>query len=111
MKLLDTKASTKGDVDLAALKALVASQDRRYPGWLDWQQRGNAIIAKPKIRLSDSAHKAILKVFRKIGGRYVSHNGEYYFEYVCGSADPSMPVAVDIKRAYEELMKTGVFRT
>jgi hypothetical protein len=66
-------------VDLAQLQASVAAVDPRYPSWLTWEQRGPIITAKPKFQLPDNAHRFILKVFRKYGGKFVSPG---YFELV-----------------------------
>jgi len=92
-------------LNLSTLQALVAQQDCRYPGWLTWEQRDNVIIAKPKFPLPDNAHKAILKVFRRVGGRFVSHNSEHYFEYVDKPTSSVSPMA----KAYEQLQKEGFF--
>jgi hypothetical protein len=66
-------------VDLAAVQACVAAVDPRYPEWLMWEQRGDIITAKPKFQLPDNAHRFILKVFRKYGGKFVSPG---YYELV-----------------------------
>jgi hypothetical protein len=38
--------------------------------------------AIPKKPLSDLAHKSILKVFRRLGGKFVSYDGQNWFELI-----------------------------
>ena len=74
-----------------------------YAELLDWRVENGVVKAYPKKPLSDTAHKEVLKAFRKWGGKYVRWNGKDWFEAVVEPRQPSTPVAVEIKRAYEEL--------
>jgi len=78
-----------------------------YAEMLDWHVEGDIVKAFPKRRLSMVAHKTILRVFRRWGGKFVSHNGDHYFELVIGKgvSSTSTQTAVDIKRAYERIQK------
>jgi len=78
-----------------------------YAEMLKWTQENGIIKAFPKRKLSDKAHKNVLAAIRKWGGKYVSHNGQRYYEIVLGR-DPvsaSTQTSVNVKRAYEELQK------
>ena len=69
-------------MDLSDVKAAVSDVNPYYADLLTWEQQHGIIKAIPKKRLSDSAHRAILKTFQKLGGNYVSHAGQAWFELV-----------------------------
>ena len=77
-----------------------------YAEMLEWTQENGYVKAFPKRPLSDRAHKIILVAFRKWGGKFVRHDGVAYFEVAVDKpTSTSTKVAVDVKRAYEELTK------
>lgn len=77
-----------------------------YVEMLDWRVENGIVKAYPKKPLSDVAHKAVLSAFKRWGGKFVSHNGVAYFELILDKwRSMSTQVAVDMKRAYEELQK------
>lgn len=78
-----------------------------YAEMLDWKIENGVVKAFPKHPLGDTAFKMISEAFRKWGGKFVFHNGVAYFEFVLEPRRVSIPIAVDIKRAYEKLQKEG----
>lgn len=76
-----------------------------YAELLKWRVENGILKVFPKLPVSDRAHKAILKAFRRWGGKYVSWNGRDWYELVLEPRMASTPVAVNVKRAYEELQK------
>jgi len=77
-----------------------------YAELLSWRVENGIIKAFPKKLLSDTAHKTVLAAFRRWGGKYVSWNGQRYFELVLDlPTSTSTQTAADVKRAYEELKK------
>lgn len=78
----------------------------RYRNMLVWHRQNGVIKATPKKMLSDAAHKTVLKAFKRVGGKYVSHNGQHYFE-VCPRKECSASV---IAEAFFELQRNGVFK-
>jgi hypothetical protein len=74
-------------VDLSDIKAAVVSAAPGFGDiWIrsfDWRQNGNVITAKPRYPISDMCRHTMLKVFRRLGGKYVSNGkGGHYFELV-----------------------------
>lgn len=77
-----------------------------YAELLEWRVENGFVKAFPKKPLSDSAHREVSRAFRRWGGKFVSHNGSRYFEApVNRVSSESTKVAVDIARAYVELLK------
>lgn len=77
-----------------------------YAELLSWRVENGFVKVFPKKPLSDKAHREVSKVFKRWGGKFVSHNGSRYFEApVAGVSSKSTRVAVDIARAYAELQK------
>lgn len=77
-----------------------------YAEMLNWRVENGFVKAYPKRKLSDAAHKWVLKVFRGWGGGYVRRNGVAYFEAALQAVSSvSTQTATYIKKAYEELQK------
>jgi len=69
-------------MDLPGVQAAVRAVNPYYVGMVTWKQEGDIIKAFPKGTLSEMAFNAIKKVFKRFGGKYVSHYGKSYFELV-----------------------------
>jgi len=65
---------------LATVQSLVAECSPAYVKMLVWSEKNGTIKAKPRKPLSDLAHSKVLKVFRSLGGAFVNHNGECWYE-------------------------------
>ena len=78
----------------------------QYRNMLVWHRANGVVKATPKKTLSDSAHKTVLKAFKRVGGKYVSNKGQHYFE-VCPRKECSDGV---IAEAFFELQRNGVFK-
>ena len=78
----------------------------QYRNMLVWHKSNGVIKATPKKTLSDTAHKTVLKAFKRVGGKYVSHNGEHYFE-VCPRKEYSSSLVAE---AFFELQRNGIFK-
>lgn len=95
-------------VSIAELNALRAQIPWYYVRLLDWTEKNGVLKAVPKKPLSDAAHKATLKAFKKRGGAYVSHNGKAYYELVTKPrTSHSTSVAEGFKLAMAQLEKEG----
>ena len=53
-----------------------------YVDMLSWTVDHGIVKAAPKKPLSNLAHESISKVFQHLGGNYVSHAGQAWFELV-----------------------------
>lgn len=51
-----------------------------YVEMLDWREDNGIVKAFPKKSLSDKAHREILKAFKEWGGKFVSWNGQSWYE-------------------------------
>lgn len=69
-------------MDLAGVMTRVRDVNPYYVDMLTWKQQDGIIKATPKKTLSDLAHKSIEKVFSRLGGKFVSHAGQTWFELV-----------------------------
>jgi hypothetical protein len=73
-------------VDLSDVKAAVAAVPGFGDVWVrcfDWCQNGDIVTAKPRYPMSDMCFNTVKKVFRKLGGHYVSGKDRtHYFELV-----------------------------
>jgi hypothetical protein len=116
-------------LDLAGIKVAII---KAAPGfgdvWVrcfDWQQHGDIITAKPRYPMSDMCFNTVKKVFRKLGGHYVSGKDRtHYFELVLKEAEQNetsaisfhSPESVGAKRQFSPVSETtfsyggGVFK-
>jgi len=69
-------------VDLPRVQAAVRAVNPYYVVMVSWKQEGDIIKAYPKFPISEAAFNAIKKVFKRFGGKYVSHYGKSWFELV-----------------------------
>jgi len=69
-------------MDLPHVQAAVRAVNPYYVDMVTWKQEGNIIKAFPKHPISEVAFNAIKKVFKRFGGKYVSHYGKCWFELV-----------------------------
>lgn len=53
----------------------VLLEDPKLTKVLEWEQKGNTVIAKPKHRLSGTVFQEILRKFREMGGGYAGYVG------------------------------------
>jgi len=75
-----------------------------YAELLEWKEENGIVKAYPKAPLSDVAYHTILGAFKRWGGKYVSWNGQHYFELVLeGARSVSTEAAEKVRRAFEEL--------
>jgi len=66
-------------LELADVKAAVGAH---YSEFLSWKQNGNIVKAYPRWPLSEMAFKTIKRAFKRLGGKFVSHQGQAWFELV-----------------------------
>ena len=69
-------------MDLAGVMALVRGVNPYYVDMFTWRQNGNVVKAYPKLPISEAAFNAVKRVFRSLGGKFVSWRGQLYFELV-----------------------------
>jgi len=69
-------------LDLPRVQAALRAVNPYYVGMVTWKQEGDIIKAYQKYPLSEMAFNAIKKVFKRFGGKYVSHYGKSWFELV-----------------------------
>ena len=49
----------------------------------DWRQNGDVVTAKPRYPISEMCHQTMKKMFKRLGGKYVSDGkGHYFFQLV-----------------------------
>jgi len=75
-------------MDLAGVMARVRDVNPYYVDMLTWKQQGRFITATPKKPLSDLSFSAVKRVFRRLGGKYVSSRGQSWFELVLEESGP-----------------------
>ena len=93
---------------MASAKTITVYRDLPwyYAEMLDWTLENGILKAYPKKPLSDAAHKQILRVFRRWGGKYVRWNGRDWYELVVEPRKGvSTEAAASVKKAYLELKK------
>jgi len=92
-------------VELLEVQMELARRDSRYVCWLSWVEENGFIKAYPRRRLSAQAHTTISKTFKKLGGRFVWHNGESYFELAKEPRAQNNKIA----EACRKLVEEGIF--
>jgi len=74
-------------LNLEDAQAQVRDVNPYYVDMLTWKQQGNKrrgilITVVPKKPLSDLSFNAVKRVFKRLGGKFVSHAGQAWFELV-----------------------------
>jgi hypothetical protein len=67
-------------LELIEVQMELARRDSRLVTRLEWTEDNGFIKAYPRRKLSMQAHTAISKTFKRLGGRFVWHDGASYFE-------------------------------
>ena len=75
-------------MNLCDVQATLRDINPNYVNMLTWKQENGYIKATPHKPLSNLAHNTIQKVFNRLGGKYVWHAGNAYFELVLEEKDP-----------------------
>ena len=94
-------------MELIEVQMELAKRDSRYVCWLEWIDENGFIKAYPKRKLSMQVHTDISKTFKKMGGRFVWHNGEEYYELAKEPRQQSGRIAL----ACRKLVSEGIFGT
>jgi hypothetical protein len=78
-------------LDLAGVKAAIVKEAPGFGDvWVrsfDWRQNGDIVTAKPRYPVSEMCFNTVKKVFKRLGGRYVTYKGTSYFELVLKEAE------------------------
>ena len=80
-------------MNLEGIQARIHAVNPCYVDMLTWKQQGNKrlgilITAVPKKPLSDLAFNAVKRVFKRLGGKFVSWRGQSWFELVVLEEQP-----------------------
>ena len=75
-------------MSLCDVQATLRDIAPNYVHMLTWKQENGYIKATPHKPLSNLAHNTINKVFTRLGGKYVWHAGNAYFELVLEETIP-----------------------
>jgi hypothetical protein len=75
-------------MNLCDVQAQLRDKNPYYVNMLSWKQENGYIKATPRKPLSNLAHNTIKKTFERLGGNYVWHAGNAWFELVLEEKDP-----------------------
>ena len=75
-------------MNLCDVQATLRDINPNYVNMLSWKQENNYIKATPHKPLSNLAHNTIKKAFEHLGGKYVWHAGNAWFELVLEEKTP-----------------------
>jgi hypothetical protein len=92
-------------LELIEVQMELARVDSRLVTRLEWIEDNGFIKAYPRRKLSMQAHTAISKTFKRLGGRFVWHDGASYFEL----AKQPRAHNNNIAEACRKLVSEGVF--
>jgi len=79
-------------VDLAGVMTRVRDVNPYYVDMLTWKQQDGIIKATPKQPLSELAFNTVKRIFKRLGGKFVSHAGQAWFELVLEEFGPRSAV-------------------
>ena len=79
-------------MDLSDVKAAVRDVNPYYADMLTWTEDHGIVKATPKKQLSELAYNRVKRVFKRLGGKPVSHAGQAWFELVLEEFGPRSAV-------------------